>query len=253
MHRLVLLLAGLLALAACGTDSASDGPDVTGEWQLASMTTLGADLTFPPGATATLALTGGKANGAAFCNRFSASYELDGSSLSISDISSTEMGCEPDVMAAESTYLAALDAVDTALPDAADLLLTGPGVELRFSPVPAVPDSPLEGTRWLLESLVDGETASSTLGDPAVLLLGTDRRAEATTGCRALTATWLLEDDALVLDDLLPDGADCPPDLARQDAHVTGVLQAGPAVELRADRLTLTAPDGRGLVYRAEG
>jgi heat shock protein HslJ len=251
MRGLVLLLAGALVLAACGSDPASDGPDVTGEWQLTSMTTLGADLTFPPGTTATLALAGGKADGAAFCNHFSASYELDGSSLSISDIGSTEMGCPPDVMDAERTYLSALDAVDTALVDASDLVLTGPGVELRFAPVPAVPDSPLEGTRWVLESLVDGATASSTLGEPAVLLLGADRRAEAGTGCRTLTATWLLEDGALVLDDLLPDGAGCPPDVARQDEHVTAVVGAGPAVELREDRLTLTAPDGRGLVYRA--
>ncbi len=250
--RRLLLLAAVLALTACGTDSASDGPDVTGEWQLASGTALGAELLLPPGATATLALSGGEANGTAFCNRFFASYELDGSSFSFGDIGSTMMGCEPDVMAAETTYLAALDAVDTAVLDGGDLLLTGAGVELRFGPVPVVPDSPLENTRWVLESLIDRETASSTLGAPAVLLLGADRRAEAATGCRTLTATWLLEDDALVLDDLLADGTDCPPDLARQDEHVTAVLQAGPAVEVVEDRLTLTAPDGRGLVYRAE-
>jgi len=31
--------------------------------------------------------------------------------------------------------------------DGPDLLLTGPGVELRFEPIPVVPDSPLAGTR----------------------------------------------------------------------------------------------------------
>ncbi len=251
MRRLVLLLAGVLALAACGTDSPSDAPDVTGEWQLASGSFIGADLPFPPGATATLALSGGKADGTAFCNRFFASYERDGSSLSFGDIGSTMMGCEPDVMAAEGAYLEALAGVDTAVLDGGDLLLTGAGIELRFGPAPVVPDSPLEGTRWVLETLVAGETASSTIGDPAALVLDRDRRAEATTGCRTLTATWLLEGESLVLDDLLPDGAACPPDLVRQDEHVTAVLQAGPVVEITEDRLTLTAPDGRGLVYRA--
>ncbi|SDE29996.1 Heat shock protein HslJ [Blastococcus fimeti] len=253
MRRLVLLLAGVLALTACGSDPPSEGPDVTGEWQLASGSFIGADLPFPSGATATLTLSGGKANGTAFCNRFFASYELDESSFSIGDIGSTMMGCEPEVMAAESAYLEALAGVDTAVLDGADLLLTGAGIELRFGPVPVVPDSPLEGTRWALESLVDGATASSTLGESAVLVLASDGRAEAGTGCRTLSATWLLEDEALVLDDLLPDGAECPPDLVRQDEHVTAVLQAGPAVEIGEDRLALTAPDGRGLVYRAEG
>lgn len=250
MRRLVLLLAGVLALAGCGTESASDAPDVTGEWQLASGTAIGADLPVPPGATATLALSGGEANGTAFCNRFFASYDLDGSSFSMGDIGSTMMACEPDVMAAESAYLEALAGVDTAVLEAGDLLLTGAGIELRFTPVPVVPDSPLEGTRWLLETLVTGDAASSVQGEPS-LELRADGTAGFTTGCRTLTGTWLLDDEALVLDDLLPDGAACPPELAGQDEHVTAVLQAGPAVRAGEDRLTLTGPDGRGLVYRA--
>lgn len=250
MRRLLLLVV-VLALAGCGTGAASDGPDLAGVWRLTAGTADGADLPQPPGSSATLDLTADEARGTAFCNSWFATVRHDGEALSFDGIGSTEMGCMPDVMAAESAYLAALGAVGTVARDGGELVLTGEGVELRFEPVPAVPDSPLEGTRWVLESLVDGPTASSTLGEPATLLLGTDSRAEATTGCRTLTATWLLEDEVLVLDDLLPDGAPCPPDLVRQDEHVTAVLQAGPAVELREDRLTLSAPDGRGLVYRA--
>lgn len=249
--RLVLLLAGVMALAACGTDTASAGPDITGEWQLASGTALGAELLLPTGTTATLALSGGKANGAAFCNRFFASYEQDGPSFEISDIGSTEMGCEPDVMAAESTYLAALDVVDTAVLDGADLLLTGPGVELRFGPVPVVPDSALEGTRWVLDTLVDGETASSVLGEP-LLELAADGTATGTTGCNGWTSTWRQEGDVLALDPLITSiGCDADESLVVQDAQVTAVLGARPTVAIVGDRLTLTADDGRELGYRA--
>jgi heat shock protein HslJ len=248
----VLLVAGVMALAGCGTDSApSDGPDVTGEWQLASGTALGAELLLPAGTTATLALSRGQASGVAFCNRFSASYELDGSSFEISDIGSTEIGCEPDVMAAESTYLAALDVVDTAVLDGADLLLTGPGVELRFGPVPVVPDSPLEGTRWVLETLVDGETASSVLAEP-LLELAPDGTATGTTGCNGWTSTWRQDGDVLAVDPLITSvGCDADESLVVQDAQVTAVLAARPTVAIDGDRLALTAPDGRGLGYRA--
>jgi heat shock protein HslJ len=249
MRRLVLLFAGVLALAACGTDAASDGPDVTGEWQLASGAALGADLPFPPGTTATLALSGGEANGTAFCNRFFASYEFDGSSFSFGDIGSTEMGCEPDMMAAESTYLASLDSVDTAVLDGADLLLTGAGVELRFSRVVAVPDSPLAGTRWVLDTLVDGETASSVLGD-AQLELATDGTLSASTGCRTIGGAWSSDGETLVVDAAY-DTFGCPPPADRQDVHVLGVLAARPVATVDGDRLTLTSPDGRGLGYRA--
>ncbi|MGY1753154.1 META domain-containing protein [Blastococcus sp. SYSU D01042] len=253
MGRPVLLLAGVLVLAACGTAAdAGGGADVAREWQLREGTVDGAPLPRPAGATATLDLTGDEARGTAFCNHWFAAVRTGGDSFALDGIGSTEMGCAPEVMAAERAYLAALAAVGTAAVDGEELVLTGDGVELRFAPVAAVPDRPLAGTRWVLKSLVDGATASSAAGGPAVLLLGADGRARTGTGCRTLTATWLLEDRALVLDDLLPDGAACPPGLARRDEHVTAVVGAGPAVEVRGDRLTLTAPDGRGLVYRAE-
>ena len=251
MHRTLLLLAAVLALAACGGTPGADAPDVAGEWELAEGTADGAALLRPPGTRATLELGRDELRGVSFCNHYSSSYRLSGTSLSIDGLGGTEMGCEPDVMAAESAFLSALGAVRTAAADGDALVLTGGGVELRFTPVAPTPDSPLEDTRWVLETLVVGETASSTLGEPSVLVLAADRTAEATTGCRAVTGTWLVEDGALVVDDLLADGAPCPPDGERQDAHVTAVLQSGPALEIQEDRLTLTADDGRGLVYRA--
>lgn len=250
MPRIAVLLTAVLTLTACGGGTAST-PDVTGEWVLTDGTAQGAPLPPPAEARATLRVGGQELSGVAFCNHYFSSYLLSGSSFSIDELGSTEMACEPDVMAAESAYLGALGAVDTAAVDGDGLVLTGEGVELRFNPVAPVPDSPLEGTRWELESVIEGEMASSTLGDPAVLLLDADRTAEATTGCRTITGTWLVEDESLVIDDLLADGARCPADVERQDAHVTAVLQSGPVLEIEEDRLTLTAPDGSGLVYRA--
>ena len=61
--------------------------------------------------------------------------------------------------------------------DGDDLVLTGDGVRLRFTPVAPVPDSPLEGTRWVLETLVEGETAVLDARRAAVLLLDPDRTA----------------------------------------------------------------------------
>lgn len=250
MRSLVLLLAGVLALAACGRGEAGGG-GFDGEWQLVSGTVDGEALVEPPGARATLDLDGGEGRGTAFCNHWFATVRSDGSALSFDEIGSTEMGCEPDVMAAESAYLRALGAVRSAARDGDDLVLTGDGVELRFTAVVPLADSPLEDIRWVLDTLIDGEVASSVLGEPAVLVLRPGGTVEASTGCRSITGRWLVEDVSLVINDLLGEQAACPPDVERQDAHVTEVLSAGPAVEIRADRLTLTAGDGRGLAYRA--
>jgi len=253
VHRAALLLVAVLALAACGGGGGSGTtPAPAGEWEFTGGTAGGADLPRPEGARTTLELDEQQVRGIAFCNHYFSSYRLDGSSFSVDGLGSTEMACAPDVMTAESAFLAALGAVEGVAASGDALLLTGDGIELRFTPVPPVPDSPLEGTRWVLESVIEGQAASSTVGEPAVLALDADRTAEATTGCRTITGTWLLEGGALVVDDLLADGAPCPPDVERQDAHVTAVLDSGPAVGIREDQLTLTTDDGRGLVYRAE-
>ncbi len=243
------VIAAAVLLSGCAADSA--GSDVAGEWALVEWTAAGQAVPMPSGGTVTLTLDDGQAGGTSFCNHYFSSYRSSGTSFSIDGIGGTEMACEPDVMAAETAYLTALDAVDRVAVDD-DLVLTGDDIRMRFTPVAPVPDSPLEGTRWVLESVLDGETAASTLGEPAVLLLGADLRASASTGCRSITGTWLVEDGALVIDDLLADGGACPADVARQDAHVTAVLSGAAQVEITEDRLTLTGDDGRGLVYRAQ-
>lgn len=255
MHRAVLLLSAAMALAACGGGTGSGGtgggPDVTGDWELAGGTADGAALPQPPGARATLRLGDGEVGGTSFCNLYSASYRLSVSSFSVDGLGGTDMGCEPDVMAAESAYLDALGDVEGAASDGADLLLTGDGVELRFTPVAPVPEDELVGTRWTLETLVDGETASSPVGEPATLELSHDGTLTGSTGCRDLTGRFTIEGDVVRATELFAGTDDCPADVAAQDGHVVTVLGDGFQVWVDGDRLTLSDPDGRGLVYRA--
>jgi heat shock protein HslJ len=253
VSRALLVVAAALLAAGCAERGGSTASsEVVGAWFLAEGSADGQPLPQPAGPHATLDVEPDALGGRSFCNLYSSTYRLDGASLVIDGLGGTEMGCEPDVMAAETAYLSALGRADTVALEGADLVLTGDGVRLRFSPVPPLPDRSLAGTRWVLETLVDGEVAASTLGEPAVLLLDADSRASASTGCREVTGTWLLDDGALVIDDLLVDG-DCPADIAQQDGHVTAVLGSAPTAQVEEDRLTLTGPDGRGLIYRAEG
>ena len=250
MTRALIALAAALLATGCA-DPGTASSDVLGDWHLAGGSVDGGPLPQPAGRSATLTLGPEEVSGASFCNHYSSTYRLDGTTLAIDGLGGTAMGCEPDAMAAETAYLDALGRARTATMDGEDLLLSSDGVELRFTPVAPVQDSPLEGTRWVLETVVEDLTASSTVGDPAVLTLDADRRAEASTGCGTITGTWVVEDDSLVIDDLLGNAAMCPPDRERQDAHVQAVLRSGPTLEIDEDRLTLTADDGRGLVYRA--
>ncbi|MGY1602683.1 META domain-containing protein [Geodermatophilus sp. SYSU D00815] len=248
----VLLVAGLLVLTACAGSPAAPQPDVLGAWELASGSAGGSPLPRPAGGTATLVFEEGQVSGRSFCNHYSGSYALDRGALTIEDLGGTEMGCDPDVMAAETAFIRALAAVDRAVLEGAELVLTGADVALRFRALASVPDRQPAGTTWVLDTLVDGPTASSTVStaEPGTLLLAPDGSVTGSTGCKPFLGTWSVAGDVLTLV-VDRDDIGCPAELGRQDEHVLAVLDSGPRWAIDGDRLTLTAPDGRALGYGA--
>ena len=253
-RRAALLLAVLALAAGCGEKGAgaSAAEDVLGEWELVDGTASGVALPHPAGSSATLEFDGEQAGGTSFCNRYSAGYRIDGDTIEFETIGGTEVGCSPELMEAEYAYTSALGAVHTVVLEGVDLLLRGTGVELRFRPVPPVPTSALVGTEWTLDTLLDGETASSVVGSSR-LWLDPDGSAAATTACHSFTGTWTTQDDRVLLSDMAPQELDCPEDFRGQDAHEVAVLENGFAVTIDGDRLTALDGDGRGLIYRDAG
>ena len=242
----------VLAVAGCGTATGSP-PEITGEWELVEFSRDGAVVPEPVDGRATLVVTDGQLGGTSFCNSYSGSYRLDGDDLSVSGLGGTEMACAPGLMEAESAYLAALGAVEQAATADGYLVLSGGDAELRYRPLPEVPASDLVGTEWVLETLLDGEIASSTTGMWAVLELAGDGTLTASTGCRGLTGTWALEGDVVRVTGVAPEAVTCEPDVAAQDAQVVAVLSADFQVAVTEDSLTVTGADGLGLVYRESG
>ena len=184
-----------------------------------------------------------------FCNHYGAPYRLDGDALTTHGLGGTEVGCETDVMAAESAYLGALDAVGRARIEGEDLILTGDGATLRFHRVPPVPTSELTGTDWVLDTVVEVETASSVRGG-STLRFDADGTVGGTTACRAFSGTWTVAETELALTDLVTEDQACPEELRRQDEHELAVLRSATTVGITGDRLTLTGPTGEGLSYR---
>lgn len=112
-------------MEAMPTNSA---PTLEGLWRV---TALG-EQTFEPSETATIAfsLETGRVVGAAFCNRYAASYELSGESLSFGPTVGTKRGCAPGLMTLERNYLAALARIDGVAVEGDTLFLMANGAPL---------------------------------------------------------------------------------------------------------------------------
>jgi heat shock protein HslJ len=247
---LAILLASCARLGLGGAGSPTPGAvDLMGTWVLDNGTSPSGAIAVPGGSLVTIRFDDSGVHGQA-CNIYGGSYQLSGDDINFSEMSMTEMGCDEPMMTVEARYHQALAAVTTVARSGDRLTFSGPDAELVFSLQPQVQDAGLENTYWILDTLVQGETASSVRGTAWLQLRGGELTGE--TGCRALTGSYVLDADRLVISRLAPTGS-CPADFATQDAVVTAVLGSSPTVWIEGLALTLTGPDGAALGYSAPG
>jgi heat shock protein HslJ len=258
-----LALVGML-VAACGQDTtmtsgagptgrAPDAPALFGSkvWELTGGSLDGAVLAPIDGYPVTLAVDEGQAGGTAACNHYGGSVTVTDGQVRLGDIGATGMACPAEgVMELEAAYLDALRRVTTGERQEGRLLLRGEGVELSFTPRPEVPDAALEGTVWELDTVVDGELASSTIAGSEATLELVGGQLSGTTGCNEFSGPAEVVGGRLVSGPLASTRMACE-GVMDQEAHILAVLEGRPAVTVDGPTLTVALDDGRGLVYRA--
>jgi heat shock protein HslJ len=261
MHRIPRTVGVVLAvlLAGCGSQGGVASPDPSGDpfdpqgsWELSSSSVDGGDVPLVEGHPVTLTIEGSEIGGTAACNQYGGRLSVTGGTLEISELAMTAMGCEQDLMAAESAYIAALSVVESIGGDSDQLVLRGADVELRFDRLAAPPTADLVDTVWVLDTLFVGDVASAPLGDPATLELRSDGTFSGSTGCRTFSGDWLEQGEQIIAPSFGMDQTECPAELSQQDSHVVSVIGDGFVPSIEGDLLTLVDPGGVGLVFRAE-
>jgi heat shock protein HslJ len=259
------LIALSLLLVACGGDAngggdnggdggaPTDGGAHLGPWQLESGIVDSDPVPLVDGYRITLTVDDTTLGGTAACNGYGADYTRSGGAgIEIDGLSWTEMACMPDeVMASEQAYLGGLVRVDEMAVEDRMLVLSGPDVELRFDRLDPVQTEALIGVTWVLETVVERESATSAGGEGATLRLEEDGTLTGGTGCRSLEGTYIVTGDEVLFTGFSADG-ECTEDLRRQDNQVVSVLGDGFTVVIEGDTLTITSAGDEQLVYRAE-
>ena len=257
LRPITAALAALLVVACGGTSGTTvpSGPPAAlepdGPWELVEGTVGGQPLGLIEDARVTLNVDGSNVSGQAACNQYFGELAIESGRVSTDGFGQTEMACAEPVMALEAAYLSALAKIESAHMDGPVMVLTAPGVELRFERLQPPPTASIVGTLWQLESLVDGDSVSSAAGPPATLLLQADGALRGSTGCRTLTGHYMERGDEIWANEFGADG-ECPPGAARaQDNHIVGVLGDGFRAAVDGQQLILGKDDGTGLIYRA--
>lgn len=233
----VALAFALVAGCGAGGDSGEAAPDPRGKTFLSTDVT-GHDLV--GGTRITLQIgAGGGISVQAGCNTLGGTASLDGGVLSVSDLGTTEMGCSPDrhaqdqwiaeFLTASPEYVYEGDTL-TLRDDATSIVLVDREV--------ADPDRPLEGTRWVVDTVVTGDTASNTAGMENAYLVFEDGAVSGFTGCNSFGGPATVDGDTITLGAIRVTQMFCE-ETEGLERHILDVLTGAVRYTIDADRLVL--------------
>jgi len=179
------------------------------------------------------------------CNSQSGSYSLCDGRLCLTDLSRTEIGCEPALDAQDVWLGGFFTASPLVTQTGARLTLESADASLTFlDREVADPDRPLVGRTWSVDTLIRGSGpsagASSVPVTPTVEF-ATDGQYNIFTGCNSGSGTYAVEGDSITLSSTVITDAGCNPPIASVQEHILDVLEPGTvSYEIEARRLTLT-------------
>jgi heat shock protein HslJ len=217
-------------------------------WRLASyVNDQGTLVQVLPDAQITIQFQEGQVAGSAGCNRYFASYQLDGDRLTVGPTGTTMMACQAEVSEQERLYLAALENAASVriVEDRLELVDAQGSTVLAFDrDVPA----PLVGTTWKLVSVHDGASAlvSALSGTEITALFGDDGTVSGSAGCNNYTASYQTDQEALTFGPAATTRKACaaPEGVMEQESAYLAALASTATYRIEGDGLELLDAEG---------
>jgi heat shock protein HslJ len=248
-------VAGLaLALSGCGNESGTGGSALQGKSYLSTAVTEdGKPRQLAPNTRIQLQfMADGRLTANAGCNSMGADkVSTSGGKLGVKDLAITDMGCDAPRHAQDDWFSKLLTSGPT-------WKLTGDKLELTSGTTvislvdreTAVPDLALDGTKWTLETVINGATASHSAGAEQAHLTISGERVTGSTGCNDFQGVVAHTGNKLTFGELaITNPHPCPTTADAVQKSVLATLNGEVTYTIDANRLQLRRPDGNGLDF----
>ena len=201
----IVLAASILVFAGCGGGgSAADGANPAdlegGSWMLITAVGTAAELGV---VDISLTFDGGAITGSSGVNSLMGEYDAKrGGQISFSNLGGTKMGAEPELMAAEQAFIAALGAVDAFAFEESALVLTGPeGLKLTFEKMEM---GEVDGTAWVVAGIVDaaGNLATPIEGSSLTLEFDGAGTVQGSSGVNTFSGPYTVSENTVEVGEL---------------------------------------------------
>lgn len=247
----VVLLAGLMLAAGCGSEPGAGGSDSLRGRTFLSTAVTEDGRAKPLAGDSRVSLwfaDDGRLVANAGCNTMQGPVDTGDGRLGVEDLSMTEMGCDA-ARHKQDEWLAKLLAAKPTWRLAQDTLTleSGTTTVTLLDKQTAQPDLALTGTRWTLDTVVEGDVASNTAGSDKAYLVFADDRVTGSTGCNQLSGTAAVDGATITFGPIGRTRKGCPDGLADVERAVLAVLDGTVGFEIDSTRLTLKHPSGQAL------
>jgi heat shock protein HslJ len=178
-----------------------------------------------------------------------------GGRLVVGDMATTEMGCDPPRHAQDEWLARFLTSRPSWTRSGSTLTLDNGSARIVLEDREvANPDRPLRGTKWVVDTLVEGDSASSVpAGVEAFLTFEDDRQFRGNTGCNGMGGNSAVNEgkSTIAFSEVITTKMACDDDRMRVERAVLATLDGNVRYQIEADVLSLDAPNGHGLRLRA--
>ena len=256
--RVTVAIIGLIFVVACGSRAASGGlNDLRGRTFLSTgVTENGQPKQLVAGTRIRLSFgeEGRRIGVNAGCNHMGGEARVENGRLVAGEMAMTAMGCDGGRSEQDDWLAKFLTGAPTISSSGSELVLANNTTEIRLlDRTVADPDRPLTGTRWIVESIVDRDTASSIpQGATAHLLMNADGTFTGNTGCNQMGGAAAIAGPTIRFNDVYTTKMACDDGRMRLERAVLSVLRDTLSYEIEADQLRLRHSSGKGLDLRAE-
>lgn len=195
----------------------------------------------------------GQLTGNAGCNNYFASYQVDGSNLTIGPLASTEMFCmdPPAVMDQESTYLAVLETAASYQLDNNQLMVLNTQGDPILTFNPSKPRS-LTGTFWKVLMYNNGKEAvvSVILGTEITAFFNEDGEVSGIAGCNDYSASYEVSGEKITIGPARITRMFCeePEGIMEQEMQYLAALEMARSYQFEGENLVLMDSEGRRVV-----
>lgn len=202
-----------------------------------------------------LSFDGDELRAEASCNKLFGQARLDGGRLIVDGLGGTEMGCPEELMRQDEQLAEFLGSKPAWRLEGDELTLGSGGQEVQLlDRTVAEPDRPLSGPKWLLDTIIDGDTASSVPAGVRAYVKFSRTRAGGNDGCNDFGGQLTVSGSKLQVKDIVTTLKACTDDARTEVGRaLMDVLESKQLTyRIESGRLTLETPSGKGLSFQAK-